>query len=222
MAELRLAASILNADFGHLADQVQAAEAVGVDLIHVDVMDGQFVPNITLGFGLVEAIRRSTQLPLDVHLMIDRPERYVPDFARAGASILTVHQEAVLHLHRTVVEIKRVGLQAGVALCPATPLAMVEEVCNELDLLLIMTINPGFGGQVLIPATVDKVARARALLRERRSNAALEVDGGVKPANIASLVRAGADTVVVGTAIFQAQDGIRAGVKALREAASEA
>ena len=222
MAELRLAASILNADFAYLADQVQAAEAAGVDLIHVDVMDGHFVPNITLGFAVLEAIRHSTKLPLDVHLMIDRPERYVRDFASAGASILTVHQEAVLHLHRTVVEIKQLGLLAGVALSPATPLSMVEEICDALDLLLIMTINPGFGGQELIPATVDKVARARALLRARRSNAALEVDGGVKTANIAGLVRAGADTIVVGTAIFKAQDGIRAGVQSLRDAASEA
>jgi ribulose-phosphate 3-epimerase len=161
---VRLSASVLNADFGHLADQVRQAETAGVDLIHVDVMDGHFVPNISLGFVVVEAIRRATSLPLDVHLMIEQPERYLERFASAGATYLTVHQEAGRHLHRLVAEMKSLGLKAGVALNPATPLIAVEEICAELDLLLIMTINPGFGGQELIPAMLDKVARARAIL----------------------------------------------------------
>jgi ribulose-phosphate 3-epimerase len=209
---------VLNADFGRLADQVREAEAAGVDLIHVDVMDGLFVPNLSLGFPVLEAIRRATALPLDVHLMIERPERYVADFASAGANLLTVHQEATVHLHRTVAEIKQSGLQAGVALCPATPLAVVRELAGEIDLLLIMTIDPGFGGQALIPSMLDKVSRARALLDDGGSAAALEVDGGVKAHNAKGLVNAGADTLVVGTGIFHCPRGIRAGVEELRAA----
>jgi ribulose-phosphate 3-epimerase len=218
MASLKLSASILNADFGRLADQVQQAEAAGVDFIHVDVMDGHFVPNITLGFVVLEAVRRATSLPLDVHLMIDRPERYISEFAAAGATYLTVHQEATLHLHRTLSAIREAGLRPGVALNPATPLSAVGEIRGECDLLLVMTINPGFGGQSLIPATIAKVARARGLLDEGGFSALLEVDGGVKPENIADLVRAGADTLVVGTGIFRAPGGIAAGVADLRRA----
>ena len=218
MAELKLAASILNADFGQLADQIQLAEAAGVDYIHVDVMDGHFVPNLTMGFAVIEAIRRSTSLPLDVHLMIERPERYLRQFAAAGATFLTVHQEAVRHLHRAIADIRALGLLPGVALNPATPLVQIEEVCADLDLLLVMTIDPGFGGQELIPATIDKVARARQLLDRRGSRAALEVDGGVKAHNVGELVRAGADTLVAGTAIFAAPGGIAAGVAELRQA----
>ena len=218
MPVLRLSASILNADFAHLADQVRQAEVAGVDFIHVDVMDGHFVPNLTLGFVIVEAIRRSTSLPLDVHLMIEQPERYLDELVAAGASYLTVHQEATRHLHRTVMEIKERGVRAGVALNPATPLAAVEELWADLDLLLVMTINPGFGGQALIPSTVAKVTRARQLLDAAGSKALLEVDGGVKAENAGELIRAGADTLVVGTGIFRATDGIAAGVAALRRA----
>jgi ribulose-phosphate 3-epimerase len=215
---MKLAASILSADFGHLADQVQAAQAAGLDLIHVDVMDGHFVPNLTIGFAVIEAIGRSTSLPLDVHLMIEKPERYLREFATAGATYLTVHQEAVGHLQRTIADIKGLGMHAGVALNPATPLVLLEEVCPDLDLLLIMTINPGFGGQELIPSTIDKVGRARQLLDRHKSNAALEVDGGVKAHNVAELVRAGADTLVVGTGLYQAEGGLSAGVAELRKA----
>ena len=214
----RLSASILNADFGHLADQVKQAEAAGVDWIHVDVMDGLFVPNLSLGFAVLEAVRRSTSLPLDVHLMIERPERYLRQFADAGATYLTVHQEATHHVHRALYEIRTLGLKAGLALNPATPLGTAEEVFSDLDLLLVMTINPGFGGQELIPATVEKVARARRLLDECGSGAALEVDGGVKAHNAAELARAGTDVLVVGTGIFHAPGGIAAGVRELRRA----
>jgi ribulose-phosphate 3-epimerase len=218
MRGLKLSASILNADFARLGEQVREAETAGVDMIHVDVMDGHFVPNLTLGFVVVEAVRRSTTLPLDVHLMIDRPERYLREFAAAGATYLTVHHEATVHLHRTLAEIDALGLKPGLALNPATPVSTIEEVCPELALLLVMTINPGFGGQSLIPSTVDKVARARKLLDERGSAALLEVDGGVKTHNLGSLIRAGADTLVVGTGIFQAPGGIAAGVAELRQA----
>lgn len=215
---MRLAASVLSADFGHLADQMQQAEAAGLDLIHLDVMDGHFVPNLTFGFVVIEAIRRGTTLPLDVHLMIDRPERYLREFAAAGATYLTVHQEAVGHLHRAIADIRALGLRPGVALNPATPLVLVEEVCADIDLLLVMTINPGFGGQELIPSTIDKVAHARKLLDRRNSKAALEVDGGVKAHNAAELVRAGADILVVGTGLYQVEGGLPAGVAELRRA----
>ena len=221
VTQSRLSASILNADFGHLADEVKQAEAAGVDWIHVDVMDGLFVPNLSLGFAVLEAVRRSTSLPLDVHLMIERPERYLRQFADAGATYLTVHQEATHHVHRALDEIRTLGLKAGLALNPATPLGTLKEVCSELDLLLVMTINPGFGGQELIPATVDKVARARRLLDDRGSGAALEVDGGVKAHNAAELARAGADVLVVGTGIFHAPGGIAAGVGELRRAIAD-
>jgi ribulose-phosphate 3-epimerase len=213
---LRLFASVLNADFGRLAEQVGQAEAAGVDAIHVDVMDGRFVPNISLGFVIVEAIRRSTRLPLDLHLMIDQPERYLAEFAALGAQTVTVHAEAVRHLHRAIAEIHRLGPRAGVALVPATPLSAVEELCAELQQLLIMTIDPGFGGQPLIPAMIDKVRRARRLLGRRGSRAALQVDGGVKVDNLAALARAGADTFVVGTGIFGHPEGIGTGVSSLR------
>lgn len=213
----KLAASILNADFGRLAEQVGAAEAAGVDYIHVDVMDGAFVPNITLGPMIVKAIRAATSLPLDVHLMIEEPRRFLDELVEAGASIVTVHQEAVRHLHATVVAIQDAGLKAGVALTPATPLAAVEEIAPMLDLLLVMTVNPGFGGQSLIPATLDKVRRARALLDRLGARAELEVDGGIKPDNAGELVAAGARVVVVGSAIFVGGAGIAENVAGLRE-----
>ena len=214
--QAKLAASILNADFGRLAEQVRAAEEAGVDYIHVDVMDGAFVPNITLGPMVVRAIRAATSLPLDVHLMIEEPRRFLDEFVDAGASIMTVHHEAVRHLHATLAAIQDAGLKAGVALNPATSLAVVEEVAPMLDLLLVMTVNPGFGGQSLIPATLDKVRRARAMLDRLGARAELEVDGGIKPDNVGELAAAGARVVVVGSAIFVGGAGIAGNVADLR------
>lgn len=216
MPALTLHASILNADFGRLAEQVQRLEAAEVDAIHVDVMDGHFVPNLSLGFVVIEAIRRATSLPLDLHLMIDQPERYLADFAAAGANGLTVHAEAVRHLHRALTEMRRLGLRSGVALVPSTPLSAVEEIVTDLDLLLVMTIDPGFGGQQLLPTMVDKVGRARALLDGRRSAASLQVDGGVKLEHLEGLARAGASCFVVGTGLFQASNGLEDGARDFR------
>ena len=212
----KLAPSILNADFGHLADQVRQAEQGGADYIHVDVMDGAFVPNITMGPAIVEAIRAATSLPLDVHLMIEEPRRFVREFVDAGASIMTVHVEAVRHLDATLASIRDAGARAGAALCPATPLAAVEEILPRLDLLVVMTVNPGFGGQRLIPATIDKVARARSLLDRLGAVAELEVDGGVKPDNVAELVSRGARVVVAGSSVFVGGGGIAANIAELR------
>jgi ribulose-phosphate 3-epimerase len=214
--DIKLSPSILNADFGRLAEQVRAAEAAGADYLHVDVMDGQFVPNITLGPAIVAAIRQATSLPLDLHLMVEEPRRFLREFVDAGASIMTVHAEAVRHLHATVSAIHDAGVRAGVALNPATPLSAIEEIVDRLDLLLIMTVNPGFGGQALIPETLDKIARARALLDARGAHAELEVDGGVKAENVAEVVQRGARVVVAGSAIFVGGGGIHANTVALR------
>ena len=213
---VKLSPSILNADFGRLAEQVREAEAAGADYIHVDVMDGQFVPNITLGPAIIAAIRAATTLPLDVHLMIDEPRRFLPELVEAGAGIMTVHAEAVRHLHATVAAIQEAGVRAGVALNPATPLSAVEEIVDRLDLLLVMTVNPGFGGQQFIPEMLDKVARARTLLDRRGARAELEVDGGVKADNVADVVRHGARVVVAGSAIFVGGEGIHGNTAALR------
>jgi ribulose-phosphate 3-epimerase len=214
--QVKLSPSILSADFGRLAEQVREAEAAGADYLHVDVMDGQFVPNITLGPAVVAAIRRATTLPLDLHLMIEEPSRFLTQFVRAGASIMTVHAEAVSHLHATVAAIQDAGVRAGVAINPATPLAAVEEIVDRLDLLLVMTVNPGFGGQKLIPETLDKLARARALLDARGAHAELEADGGIKAENVSEVVRRGARVVVAGSAIFEGGGGIHANTAALR------
>ena len=214
--QIKLSPSILNADFGRLAEQVREAEAAGADYLHVDVMDGQFVPNISLGPAIVAAIRAATSLPLDLHLMIEEPRRFLREFVEAGASIMTIHAEAVRHLHATVAAIQDTGVKAGVALNPATPLSAVEEVVDRLDLLLVMTVNPGFGGQALIPETLDKIARARALLDARGARAELEVDGGVKAENVAEVVRRGARVVVAGSAIFVGGAGIHGNTAALR------
>jgi ribulose-phosphate 3-epimerase len=197
-----LSPSILNADFTQLGTVVQELERAGADAIHLDVMDGRFVPNISFGVPVVSAVRRATTLPLDVHLMVVEPERYVTAFAEAGATALTVHVEATVHLHRTVTAIKELGLLAGVALNPATPLAAIEEILPFVDLVLVMTVNPGFGGQALIPAALRKVERLRRLIDEAGLPCLLAVDGGIKLTNLEAVLHAGADIVVTGSALF--------------------
>lgn len=217
---MKIAPSILSCDFARLGDEIAAVEAGGADWIHVDVMDGRFVPNITIGPLIVEAARRATDLPLDVHLMIDEPIRFVEDFARAGSEIITVHVEACTHVHRTIERIREVGARPGIALNPGTPLEMVTDVVANVDLLLIMSVNPGFGGQSYITASTRKLERARALLDEIGSQAELEVDGGASAANVAEIVGAGADVVVAGSAVYGHGDGAGAGVRAIRAAAA--
>lgn len=202
----KIAPSILSADFSRLGDEIRALEAAGADYIHIDVMDGHFVPNITIGPLIVEAARRVTTLPLDVHLMIENPDRYIPDFAAAGADIIVVHAEAVNHLHRTVQLITSLGKRAGVSLNPATPLNVLDYVLDDLDLVLLMTVNPGFGGQSFIEACLPKIHALRAMLDRRGSEAELEVDGGVKIDNIARISHAGADVFVAGSAVFGSAD----------------
>ena len=213
---VRIAPSILSADFGKLADEIAMCEAGGADWIHIDVMDGCFVPNLTFGRKVIETVRRLTQLPLDVHLMVVQPEKYFDDFATAGANGLTIHAEASPHLQRQLVRIRELGCRPGVALNPSTPLSAVSEVVPDLGLLLIMTVNPGFGGQEFIPYVVDKVRRARLLLDESQSAAVIEADGGINRETIAEVWRAGADTFVAGNAIFSAPDP-RGEISALRE-----
>src|SRR5665647_280201 len=202
----KIAPSILSADFSRLGDEIRAVEAAGADYIHIDVMDGHFVPNITIGPLIVEAARKVTSLPLDVHLMIENPDRYIPDFAAAGADIIVVHAEATNHLHRTVQLIKSFGKKAGVSLNPATSLTVLDYILEELDLLQLMTVNPGFGGQSFIEACLPKIHTLRAMLDRRGCEAELEVDGGVKPSNIARVSHAGADVFVAGSAVFGTTD----------------
>lgn len=215
---MKIAPSILSCDFGRLAEEIQAVEAGGADWIHVDVMDGHFVPNITIGPIITEGARRATDLPLDVHLMIENPDGYLEAFASAGADILTVHQEACPHLHRTLGKIRELGMRAGVAVNPATPLEAVREVLVDIDLLVIMSVNPGFGGQLYIPGTSDKLRRARAMLVDAGSSAELEVDGGVDSSNAAAIAAAGASVLVAGSAVYGYEGGAAAGVRAIREA----
>jgi ribulose-phosphate 3-epimerase len=214
---VKLAPSVLSCDFGHLAEEIAAVEAGGADWIHIDVMDGHFVPNITIGPLIVEAARRATKLTLDVHLMIESPERYVGAFIDAGADVVTVHQEACPHLHRTLQTIRELGARAGVALNPATPVEAVRDVVGHLDLLLIMSVNPGFGGQRFISETLEKLPRARALLGAAHSAAELEVDGGVDASNAASIVSAGASVLVAGSAVYGHPEGPAAGIARLRD-----
>jgi ribulose-phosphate 3-epimerase len=215
---VKIAPSILSADFARLGADVMEAEAAGADYIHVDVMDGRFVPNLTFGPPVVRALRRVTNLPLDVHLMMEAPERFLPEFAAAGADILTVHVEACPHLHRTVQQIKELGCRAGVTLNPATPAASLQEIVRYVDLVLVMTVNPGFGGQSYIEGIEAKIRQVRALLDDQGLQAELEVDGGIGPDTAARVVRAGANVLVAGSAIFSAKDGIRSALGRLRNA----
>lgn len=203
---VRIAPSVLSADFARLADDIARIETGGADWVHVDVMDGRFVPNLTFGAKVIETLRRVTNLPLDCHLMVVEPERYFETFAAAGASIITIHTEVSPHLHRQIARIKELGCLAGAALNPATPIEHVRDIATELDLLLIMTVNPGYGGQRFIASSVDKVRRARLLLDETGSRAALEVDGGISRDTIEAVWRAGADTFVAGNAVFSTGD----------------
>jgi len=217
----RIAPSILSADFARLADQVEQLEAGGADLLHVDVMDGHFVPNITIGPLVVASLKRVTRLPIEVHLMIQNPDRYLGAFVEAGASTVLVHVEVLPHLHRTLQEIRRLGARPGAVINPSTPVSSVAEVLEELDQLLVMSVNPGFGGQAFIPHSLQKVRDARKLLDAKDSAADVEVDGGVTSANIASLVKAGATVLVAGAAIFREADP-SAAVRQLRKAAEAA
>jgi len=218
---IQVAPSILSADFGRLAEEVRAAESAGADLVHVDVMDGRFVPNITVGPLIVEAVRRATKLPIDVHLMIVEPERYVEAFAGAGAERVTVHAEVSPHLHRTLQAIRAAGARPSVALNPATPLSAVEYVLGDCEMVLVMTVNPGFGGQRYIDACTEKVRRLRALADARHPTLEIEVDGGVKPDTVGAVAAAGANVLVAGTAVFGAPD-YAAAIRALRERAEAA
>jgi ribulose-phosphate 3-epimerase len=216
---IKIAASILSADFARLGAQVQEASAGGADYIHMDVMDGCFVPNITIGPLVVEAVRGVTAAPLDVHLMIEKPERYIAAFAQAGADIITVHQETCPHLHRTIQQIRDLGKQPGVTINPATPLVALEEILPYVDQVLLMTVNPGFGGQRFIPTALDKIARLRRMISERGLSCDIEVDGGINPDTVATVVKAGANVLVAGAAIFAAKCGIAEAISKIRAAA---
>ena len=213
-----LAPSILAADFGHLAEEVARAEQGGATLLHLDVMDGHFVPNLTMGPAVVKAVRRATRLPLDVHLMIENADLYVDAFADAGASWVSLHVEALPHLQRTVAHLRGRGLKAGVALNPSTPLVSVEEIAPELDYVVVMSVNPGFGGQKFLPGSLDKVRRLRELLHRRGLSTAIEVDGGVDESNAKALVEAGAEVLVAGTSVFGRGDATAAARRLLEAA----
>jgi len=212
---VRIAPSILSADFARLKDEITRCVDGGADWIHIDVMDGRFVPNLTFGAKVIETIRRLTSLPVDVHLMVLEPEAYFDTFVEAGADGLTIHQEVSPHLHRQLTRIRELGVMAGVALNPATPVEQVRDVIDAIDLLLVMSVNPGFGGQSFIPSSPEKIRRARAMLDAAGSSAVLEVDGGIGRDTIAQCWRAGADTFVAGQAIFGAEDP-QAEIRALR------
>jgi ribulose-phosphate 3-epimerase len=217
---VKIAPSILSADFARLGEAVERAEAAGADWIHVDVMDGHFVPNLTIGPPVVAALRRVTDLPLDVHLMIDAPERYVEAFADAGADILTVHQEATLHLHRTVQAIQHRGMRAGVSLNPATSVATLDEMLPYLDMVLIMSVNPGFGGQSFIPTSTAKIGQVRTRLDALgRDGVEIQVDGGIGPDTAAEVAAAGATVLVAGAAVFGGAGSVADNIRAIRRAA---
>ena len=215
---IKLAPSILSADFARLGEQIAEVTKAGADYIHVDVMDGHFVPNITVGAPVVASIRPLTSLPLDVHLMIEHPERYISEFVDAGADIITVHVEASAHLLSTIRLIKEQGSRAGVSLNPPTPLSAVDEFIYHVDLVLIMSVNPGFGGQSFIPETLPRIANMRKILNNRKPGVELEVDGGINADNAPDIVEAGADILVAGNSVFRAEEGISQALQRLREA----
>ena len=215
---IRIAPSVLSADLGRLAEQLAQAEAGGADWIHLDVMDGHFVPNLTFGAPLLKAVRRLTELPVDVHLMVEHPERYIREYADLGAAVFSFHPEATVHVQRHLVAAREAGMKAGLVLNPSTPVSWLDEVVNDLDLVLVMSVNPGYGGQGYIPASTGKISRVRKLLDAHRSDAALEVDGGITIDTIAAAHRAGAATFVAGTAVFGAADPAVA-VRELRNSA---
>ena len=214
--EVIIAPSILSADFGRLDDEVKAVEQAGADWIHVDVMDGHFVPNITIGPAVVESVRKATELPLDVHLMIENADSYIKDFASAGSDIITVHVEACPHLNRTIQLIKEQKVRAGVVLNPATPLSSIEEILHEIDMVLLMCVNPGFGGQLFIPSMLDKIQNLNDIMSHYEHPIELEVDGGIKKENAGDIKKAGASVLVAGSAIFNSNDYKKA-IKSLRE-----
>ncbi len=220
-AKVKIAPSILSADFSRLGEQVAEAEAGGADYIHVDVMDGHFVPNLTIGPPVVQAIKRRTDLPLDVHMMVSNPQDLISDVAAAGADIITVHVEAATHLHRLVQQVKGLGVRAGVAVNPATPVSDIEEILPDADLVLVMTVNPGFGGQDFIGGMVDKVAKVRAMLDEQGLTAELEVDGGIGPDSALTVVEAGATVLVAGSAVYASETNVADAIARIRRAAAQ-
>jgi ribulose-phosphate 3-epimerase len=217
---VEIAPSILSADFRRLGEQIAEVEQAGASYIHVDVMDGHFTPNLTVGPFIVEWVRKATKLPIDAHLMIENPDNFIGPFARAGANMISVHPEATYHLDRTLNHIRQAGCQAGVVLNPATPLAMIEEVVAEVDYVLLMSVNPGFGGQKFIPSSLDKLRRLRDLIRMKSSPARIEIDGGVGLNNVAEVVAAGAEILVAGSAVFGAENPAEALKELLRAAES--
>jgi ribulose-phosphate 3-epimerase len=219
-SRVKLAPSILSADFARLGEQVAEVTKAGADYIHIDVMDGHFVPNITIGAPVIASLRPWTHLPLDVHLMIEQPERYISDFANSGADIISVHIEACPHIHRTLQLIKEFKIKTGIALNPATPLSSIEELIPHVDLITIMSVNPGFGGQAFIPETLEKVSRLRRMLDERGLSAELEVDGGITVENTPKVVKAGASVLAIGSSVFNAKEGIIQALQKIRSALS--
>jgi len=214
----KIAPSILSADFGRLAEQIAEAEAGGADYIHVDVMDGHYVPNITIGPLVAKAVRKATRLPVDVHLMIESPERYLADFAASGANNITIHVETCPHLHRTVHQIKELGCTAGVTLNPSTPLTSLEEILPYVDMVLVMTVNPGYGGQMFIESMLPKIRRVRRMLDELGSEAEVEVDGGIGSETAPLVVKAGANVLVAGSAVFATDSSVSEAIAKLRQA----
>ncbi len=218
---IKIAPSILSADFGRLVEEIKAIEAAGADVVHIDVMDGCFVPNITIGPLVVEAIRGATRLPFDVHLMIENPGRYLESFVQAGADWISVHAEACVHLQRVITRIKELGKRAGVAINPATPLEVLDYILEEVDYIVIMSVNPGFGGQKFIPSSLRKLQRLRQMIKERGLSVEIEVDGGVNLETVAEVVRAGGEILVAGSAVFRSEDYQKT-IALLRQKAREA